>query len=924
MMKDEITKYIENQTAFLDLDNISEVFTAKNIGLQFEIKRNTVSHYLNQLNEQGIIIKINTRPVYFFHKNAFETQFYTLSKNIYRSLDELKEEQPLFQKRNDMFSLLIGNDASLARSIEQLKAALYYPENGLPVLLTGESGTGKSYMVKIIYQYCLANDLIKEDGQLITLNCAQYANNPELLTSHLFGHAKGAFTGADEDHKGVFEEANGGILFLDEVHRLNAEGQEKLFTYLDQGVIYRMGETNMPRKVSTRIFFATTEDLNSVFLSTFIRRIPVQIQLPSLEQRTQNERLEMIYNFFIKERAKIRKVLLVSSQVIHLLKTTPYQGNIGKLKNVVKVTVAKAFSEQKDAKHIHITIYHLPPDLLTKAVFKASVSTEENINIDETTTIENLSMKKKPEELRIIRTYERLLANFKKSELNITAIDEDIKKEVENLFDFLLFETDREKKHELLLFMTQYVRDTLKQMESSYQIIFNGNSIYAISYYLFQRSSVRWQPEDVEVQSLIKEFKQAVIQTYPMLFQYTERMLSIIKPRLDIEVFDMDLILLTLYFSQLGLSRESNFAKAIIVAHGYATASSIANVANRLLGKNIFESFDMPIDTTPQKIAEEIVDYTEKNDVSNGLVILVDMGSLKEIYEYFPQQLSVPVMIMNNLTTPLAIAIGENIQKSINLSELAIHSFENNKPDWKIIYPHKNKNKALLTTCFTGIGTATKISKLLEKSLPINSPLKVLPFDYQTLHEQKEKETVFSLYEVVGIVGTANPMIQDIPYLSLEELISGKGAQHLREWLMKDLDDEKAEQFNNRLIRNFSLDKVIDSVTILDTDKVMAEIELFMRILEELTEQKIKNERKLALYVHVSCLIERLIRNVPIETYSGDDTDEKCRKEQLARIKEAFSVIEEDYSVKIPNSELKYIHDILFQKLDLTMIKEEF
>lgn len=924
MIKEELIKYLENQTAFFNLDNVSEIFTSAKLAQQFNIKRNTVSQYLNQLNEQGIIIKINTRPVYFFHKEAFETQFYPLSRHIYRNVDELKEEQPLFQKKSDIFSLLIGSNASLARSVEQLKTALYYPDNGLPVLLTGESGTGKSYMVKIIYQFCLANDLITEDAPLITLNCAQYANNPELLTSHLFGHVKGAYTGANEDHKGVFEEADEGILFLDEVHRLNAEGQEKLFTYLDQGIIYRMGETNNPRKINTRLFFATTEDLSSSFLSTFIRRIPVQIELPSLEQRSPNERLEMIYHFFLKEREKIKKVLLVSGQVLHLLKSTPHKGNIGKLKNIIKVTVAKAFSEQRDDEYVHITIYHLPLDLLEKAAFKTSVATEESIKIDDSTTIEQLSMKKNPEQLRITQTYERLLANFKKSQSQMTVIDENMKEEVENLFDFLLFETDREKKHELLLFMTQYVRDTLKQMETSYQIIFNGNSVYAISYYLFQRNSVRWQPEDVEVQSLVKEFKQAVIQAYPMLFQYTERMLFIIKPRLDLEIFDMDLILLTLYFSQLGLSREPHFAKAIIVAHGYATASSIANVANRFLGKNIFESFDMPLDITPQKIAEEIVDYTERNDVSNGLVILADMGSLKEIYEYFPKQLPVPMMIMNNITTPLAIAIGENIQKQISLSEVAIQSSEQNRPDWKIIHPQKNKHKALLTTCFTGIGTATKISKLLEKSLPLNNSLKVIPYDYQMLHHQKEKETVFSLYDVVGIVGTANPMIPDIPYLSLEELISGKGAEYLTQWLMKNLDDGEEEQFNNRLIRIFSLEKVIDSVTILDTEKVMAEIELFMRRLEELTGQKISNERKLALYVHVSCLIERLIRNIPIEVYSGIGIKEECRKEQLDRIKEAFGVIEEDYSVEIPDSELKYIHDILFQKLDLAMVKEDF
>lgn len=924
MLKKKLTNYLENQTAFFDPDNVSDIFSTKRMSEEFGIKRNTVSHYLSQLNEQEIIVKINTRPVYFLHKEAFENQFYFLSKTVYSSLEELKKEKPLFYKKNDFFSVLIGNSASLSRSIEQLKTAIYYPDNGLPVLLTGESGTGKSYMVKIIHQFCLANDLIEEEAPLVTLNCAQYANNPELLTSQLFGHVKGAYTGADEDRKGAFESAEGGILFLDEVHRLNAEGQEKLFTYLDQEIIYRMGESNKPRKVKTRLFFATTEDFSSSFLTTFIRRIPVQIELPALSERTQNERLEMIYDFLIKEQRKIKRPLLVSGQVLHLLKNGTYKGNIGELKNIVKVTTAQAFSLQREEAEVKVAIHHLSPDFLSQAALNTSAVVEESVQIDESTTVEKLIAQKNPDQQRIIHTYEKLLVEFSAHRSDLTEAEESMKQEVDNLFDFLLFETDREQKQELLLFMTQYIRDTLKQMESSYQITFNGNTVYAISYYLFQRSTVRWQPESTELIRLIKEYKEKVAQTYPTQFQYTERILTLIQPKLDIEVADMDKILLTLYLNRLGVSRESTAAKAIIVAHGYATASSIANVANKMLGKNIFESFDMPLDTTPQKIAEEIVDYSEKNDISNGLVILVDMGALKEIYEYFPQQLMAPIMIMNNVTTPLALAVGENIQKELSLSDVAIRSTSYLKQDWKLIYPQENKTKALLTTCYTGIGTAKQISQLLEESLPAASPLKVIPHDYRTLHNQKKAETVFSLYDVVGIIGTANPAVDEVPYLSLEELISGKGTQALSAWLKKIMTPKENEQFNNRLIRNFSLKKVIDSVTILDTDKVMSEIELFMRIFEELTEQQIANERKLALYVHISCLIERLIRNEGIENYSGGSVINQCQKEQLEKIKEAFSVIEKNYSVEIPDSELIYIHDIIFQKLAVSLTEDEF
>ncbi|GEL67033.1 sigma 54-interacting transcriptional regulator [Marinilactibacillus psychrotolerans] len=924
MLREKLADYLKNQTAFFDQENVSDIFTAKKIAEKFEIKRNTVSHYLSQLNEQEIIVKINTRPVYFLHKEAFENQFYLLSKTIYSSLEELKNDQPLFYNKADFFSVLIGNRASLSRSIEQLKTAVYYPDNGLPVILTGESGTGKSYMVKMLHQFCLINDLIEEDAPFVTLNCAQYANNPELLTSQLFGHVKGAYTGAEENRKGAFEEAEGGILFLDEVHRLNAEGQEKLFTYLDQGIIYRMGESNNPRKVKVRLFFATTEDISSNFLTTFMRRIPIRVELPPLSSRTPNERLEMIYDFLVKEQRKIKVPLVISGQVLHLLKNGTYKGNIGELKNVVKVTTANAFSMQREQAEVKVAIHHLSPEFMLHSVLNTSAVVEESIRIDESTVLENLVAQKNPDQQRIVHTYKKLLIEFSNNKLDLTESEESMKQEVENLFDFLIFETDREQKQELLLFMTQYVRDTLRQMEASYQIAFNGNTVYAISYYLFQRSTVRWQPDSIELINLIKECKEKVAQIYTTQYQYTERLLTLIQPKLDIEILDMDKILLTLYLDHLGVARESTFAKAIIVAHGYATASSIANVVNKMLGKNIFESFDMPLDTTPQKIAEEIVDYSEKNDISNGLVILVDMGSLKDIYEYFPQQLTAPIMIMNNVTTPMALTIGENIQKELSLSDIAIQSESYLQLDWKLIYPEENKAKVLLTTCLTGIGTAKQISQLLEESLPVTSRLKVIPYDYETLYHHKTEETVFSLYDVIGIIGTANPLISDVPYLSLEELISGEGAHNLSYWLKKVMSPEENEQFNNRMIRNFSIKKVIDSVTILDTDKVMLEIELFMRRFEELTEQEIANERKIALYVHISCLIERLIRHETIETYSGISVGDQCQQNQFKKIKEAFSVIEENYSVKIPQSELAYVHDIIFQKLDLKATEDEF
>ncbi len=163
--------------------------------------------------------------------------------------------------------------------------------------------------------------------------------------------------------------------------------------------------------------------------------------------------------------------------------------------------------------------------------------------------------------------------------------------------------------------------------------------------------------------------------------------------------------------------------------------------------------------------------------------------------------------------------------------------------------------KTLLTTCQTGIGTANQICHLLEKSLPSTCELKILPYEYRVLEEKKLDETVFSIYDVLGIIGNGMILkIAEVPYLSLEELISGDEQQILTEWLAPVMTVEENHIFNTNVIRNFSLEKVIDSVTILDTDKVMSEIDLFMRDLELSGRIQLSNAKKLALYVHVSCL----------------------------------------------------------------------
>lgn len=211
--KEKIAEYMKK--------NEGIYFQASEIASVLNIKRNAASALLNEMEREHFLVKRKTRPVLFCYKKE----------------NKVEEEQ----QEKDPFSGYIGYDRSLKREIDKCRIAATYPGRGFPLMLLGESGTGKSMLAHYVYKYSKRMNIISETAPFVVLNCADYSNNKELLSATLFGYNKGAFTGAVKDTEGLFEKADNGYLFLDEVHRLSEEGQEKLFRYMDYGTISRVG-----------------------------------------------------------------------------------------------------------------------------------------------------------------------------------------------------------------------------------------------------------------------------------------------------------------------------------------------------------------------------------------------------------------------------------------------------------------------------------------------------------------------------------------------------------------------------------------------------------------------------------------------------------------------------------------------------------
>lgn len=183
--------------------------------------------------------------------------------------------------------------------------------------------------------------------------------------------------------------------------------------------------------------------------------------------------------------------------------------------------------------------------------------------------------------------------------------------------------------------------------------------------------------------------------------------------------------------------------------------------------------------------------------------------------------------------------------------------------------------------------------------------------DYRQIKENGLEDAVFKMYDVLAIIGTADPEIDNYPYISLEELISGEGERLLSEALGKEGRRSEIGNINNNIVKNFSLKHVIGSLTILDTNRVIEHVNDSIASLEILLNTLFSNDKKISLYIHISCLIERLIRKEPIESYFDLDDLLKINEKEISTIKKGLTNIEKIYGVEIPSSELAYIYDIL-------------
>lgn len=828
--------------------------TTTEIAQKVGLTRGDVSSYLTKLFMAGKIDKTGTRPFYW----------------------QIKIQDSFFKK-------MIGYSGSLQEVTKKCREAILYPDNGLSLLITGPSGVGKSFLARLIFEEARRLKVIEKDAKFVVLNAADYANNPEILSSVLFGYKKGAFTGADCDSQGLIDQANGGYLFLDEVHRLNNESQEKLFSLMDNGKFYPLGENKVPHKVKVRFLFATSEEINTILLKTFLRRIPIQIALPKYIDRPIIERLQIVIQTFKREAQIVHRRLKVNQKEVLSLLYEDNHGNIGSVQNKIKQLCAEAFalnpnknplligtnseaiisiSSDFDDSEFNKSVLNLIPKItqltnkLLESVEQAQSLEEQNFIIDDTLH-DFLKLLPDADDSSLKKSFKSLLCNHYGLKISSKEINW---KKCAKLIQVIMLVEDRLDKEQKLL---------LQRLQAK----------YPRSFYLFKKL----------VQEVLKERN--------------------LKDCVGILFFPI--------FGPLVAHLEDIQYNAILLAHGKQTATSIQAVVNSLCGNYIFEAFDMPIDSSIQEINEQVrryLDQQSKNVV--GTIVLFDMGSLNQMFTEIKSISSHELLVINNITTAMALDIGIRIEQKQQFKKIAEASTHYGQTTGAQYYEGFSDQKNIIVACMSGDGVSQEIKHIMNQTL--SGRLKIIIVDYKKLCSLLEQQDrlFFSNTEFVLTTTQINHQIP-IEIIDIYDVLDKKGALRLTGLL--ENSGEKLPQIKNMIdqfVRFFSIAGIRERLQILNPDTVISEVQTIAKRYETYYNIELDEKTKLNLFTHIALMIERTVLTSRKNTERIEiKTLDNKEREFFSISKNIFKNVERKYNIKIEDYEISLVYQLLLPNI---------
>jgi len=774
-------------------------------------------------------------------------------------------------ERIEPFSRIIGGTGSLKFQTQMARAAVAYPPHGIHTLIIGETGVGKSLLASEMGNYLRHIRGKAGDEPFIVLNCAEYSDNPQLLMSELFGYIKGAFTGADRDKDGLVEQARDGILFLDEIHRLPATGQEMLFTVLDRGTYRRLGDTK-DRLVRFMLIGATTEKPEDVLLKTFKRRMPLTIQIPRLSERPVNERVDIIRFFFYQEANRLELSIHVSHFALKILISYHGENNIGDLRNEIQLACARGYQDYlqrqspgKGEDTMYIDIYHLSRRFSVNYLaddwidqYLSAAGLEDGLQIlsdrqplchreESSGMAETLfSSGGTAENMQSAKPMVDLVAAYK---VTYGSIAPDIWATTNEFIQYAAAELNKTYGKDIIGSVAYYLQQ-LKAYASAGRIIFSPATFQKAGDFLRER-------------------------------QFIKKMMPLLRNRLNIDIMEGEAVLLAALLAHESVSTIEPDRSLLLIGYG-ETASITASYANELLNTTFIKAFDINGKAEAETISCRLTDILEQS--KNDTIILSALGIFPMLQRMVSQIKGFRCRVIPYLDTTLAVECGRMIltgndsidsiaaklddacQRYFSLPLFSTdRQVKQNDP-----LPGEDGGavrSVIITYCVTGTGSARVAREILLKNFSIASSTDVLPLGII--------DNIAVIAHKLGrrlklIIGVINPGIPGVPFISIEQLLYSNQPDKLLQTIGIMLPDEsEAEELE---VQSMSLQERLQHchkhlqyfAPSIDANEADLAARSIIKHIGEMYQFELPSDLVIRLYIHCITMFERISTAAPV------------------------------------------------------------
>lgn len=890
--KTEILKTLDKMTRDLNLCNIDNFTTAK-IASECHVSRSLASQYLNELVRQGDVIKVNARPVLYFHRHSVERYFrHAFDKSEYASIDELLGAAGIDEEED--FDKAIGFDLTYGTCVDHLKSAIRYPPHGLPALLIGEPGTGKRMMSELTFEYGVNAGILPTQARYVRIDCKRPVEATE-VEYEIFGA---------DGFGGAVKEANGGVIYLSGYDHLPRVARERILQRIGAGDPTgetARGTSDVP---PARFLLSSALPADSDIVKGIARFVPITVTLPRLAERSVEERTLFVMHYLRVEGRRVGADIAVSRGALRALVDADFKDNIDGLRSCITNCCASAYLN-RESETLTIQTYNLPSSVLGKTAPEPDddqlVSGDKDVN-DPSVRVTGFFQKVVDPVEALERGQVSFTEFFTSATMAVRAYD-----------DYMNFDFENKSVNPRVGAYEKMVAPVIEQVNHAYGIELTRKISRSIAQSLFTQlwggaGLSKWRIANADA---VERTLTLLEKNQPGTATVVEEIAAKTKTALGME---LDALSRTVLFIEVGDALRATGGPrdylGVVVCHGYSTATSIADAADRILRTHVFEAIDMTYDREVTEIVGQLSRLLARYSHCKTVAILVDMGSLEKINDAITGLTTCDIHIVNNVSTGLALEVGSALIAHADLDEVLAHASAGLAPSYSVVRGSV-ENDAVAFCSESGIEAADKIRQIVQNSLPGTPEVQLVTCDYPMLAQKGDGAPVFSDYRVRAVVGTMDPGIVSVPFVGLEDILYEGSSDALDRALFPLVDPESVQEFHANLLRNLTLRNVIESITILNPEMLYIEADRAVKRLAELQGEDIDARRKIGVYVHLCGLIERLVTKNFVDSAPDTEAFERDHADFIENFREAFIDMTRRYRVEIPVSEIAYVHHML-------------